>query len=308
MLSALSYPCLRDHRGMLQLASVALSLMISIVCSCSGNADPAKPVETDRQEAAADAAAAGPSGWAPCPVIASTAAAYGIPLNFFMRLIWQESRFNRWAISRAGAQGIAQFMPKTAQDRQLANPFDPLEALVKSAELLSDLKNQFGNFGLAAAAYNAGPRRVRAWLEGSRQLPAETRAYVRLVTGSTAQEWLDGRAKTEPPFPESVPCPGIANSKSALDVRHESHPKPSGKWFVQLFGDRSETKVLSDYQRLKTRHLALLQGIQPIVVHTGRLGTPFWHRLRIAQLERDAAEHLCAKLRSVGEMCMVQRN
>ena len=52
-------------------------------------------------------------------------------------------------------------MPKTADERGLANPFDPEEAIPKSAELLADLKQRFGNLGLAAAAYNAGPAVLR---------------------------------------------------------------------------------------------------------------------------------------------------
>jgi soluble lytic murein transglycosylase-like protein len=52
-----------------------------------------------------------------------------LPIDFFTRLIWQESHFRSNAISYAGAQGIAQFMPATAVGRGLANPFDPLTAL-----------------------------------------------------------------------------------------------------------------------------------------------------------------------------------
>jgi soluble lytic murein transglycosylase-like protein len=55
-------------------------------------------------------------------------------------------------------------MPKTADEHGLANPFDPEEAIPKSAELLADLKQRFGNLGLAAAAYNAGAARVANWL------------------------------------------------------------------------------------------------------------------------------------------------
>jgi Transglycosylase SLT domain len=112
-----------------------------------------------------------------------------LPADYFIRLIGYESRFNGSAVSPAGAQGIAQFMPSTAQERGLKNPFDPVEALPKSAALLSDLKKQFGNLGLAAAAYNAGPRRVQEWLDGRGHLPRETRLYVYAVTGRSAEDW-----------------------------------------------------------------------------------------------------------------------
>ena len=129
-----------------------------------------------------------------CPMIQSAAADNGLPVEFFARLIWQESRLMPHAVgplTRSGgrAQGIAQFMPSTAAERLLLDPFDPVQALPKSAEFLRQLRAQFGNLGLAAAAYNAGPQRVQDWLAKKRTLPSETRAYVRTVTGRPADEW-----------------------------------------------------------------------------------------------------------------------
>src|SRR6202048_1524701 len=106
-----------------------------------------------------------------CNALAVAAAQNDLPADFFARLIWQESRFDPAAVSRAGAQGVAQFMPATANWRGLANPFDPLEAIAESAKLLRDLRREFGNLGLAAAAYNAGSGRVHDWLAGRRELP-----------------------------------------------------------------------------------------------------------------------------------------
>jgi soluble lytic murein transglycosylase-like protein len=129
-----------------------------------------------------------------CQMIQTEAANNGLPFEFFARVIWQESRFKSDAVgplTRGGqrAEGIAQFMPISAAERLLHNPFDPAEALPKSAAFLRELRDQFGNLGLAAAAYNAGPQRVRDWLAGKRTLPSETQAYVRIVTGRSAQEW-----------------------------------------------------------------------------------------------------------------------
>src|SRR5215510_4640343 len=123
-----------------------------------------------------------------CEKLAQAAASHELPADFFTRVIWQESRFKTDAVSPAGAQGVAQFMPATARLRHLENPLDPLEAIAKSAQLLSDLRREFGNLGLAAAAYNAGSGRVRDWLAGRRPLPGETRAYVRVVTGRSRSE------------------------------------------------------------------------------------------------------------------------
>src|ERR1700761_3426301 len=125
-----------------------------------------------------------------CLMIESAARSQNLPVEFFARVIWQESRFQSDAVgpmTRTGqrAQGIAQFMPGTASERRLLDPFDPVQALPKSAEFLAELRQQFGNLGLAAAAYNAGPRRVQDWLAGSGYMPEQTRSYVAAITGIT---------------------------------------------------------------------------------------------------------------------------
>src|SRR4051812_15308653 len=95
-----------------------------------------------------------------CETIDQSAAAYDLPTEFFARLIWRESRLQANAVSSAGAQGIAQFMPQTAALRNLDDAFDPAQALPASAHYLDDLRDRFGNLGLAAAAYNSGEQRV----------------------------------------------------------------------------------------------------------------------------------------------------
>jgi soluble lytic murein transglycosylase-like protein len=92
-----------------------------------------------------------------CPMIQFAAAGNDLPVEFFARLIWQESRIRPEAVgplTRGGgrAQGIAQFMPSTAAERLILNPFDPSQALPKAAEFLRQLRTRFGNLGLAAAA------------------------------------------------------------------------------------------------------------------------------------------------------------
>ena len=87
-----------------------------------------------------------------------------MPVPFFISLLVPGKRFNPAIVSTAGAQGIAQFMPETAADMGLENPFDPVQAIPASARLLRNLVAQFGNLGLAAAAYNAGPQRIQDWL------------------------------------------------------------------------------------------------------------------------------------------------
>ena len=87
-----------------------------------------------------------------------------------------ESNFNPFAVSPAGAVGIAQFMPGTAASYGLEDPFDPVAAIDAQAHLMSDLIRRFGSPELALAAYNAGPAPV----EACSCVPAipETSAYV----------------------------------------------------------------------------------------------------------------------------------
>jgi hypothetical protein len=134
-----------------------------------------------------------------------------LPAHFFIRLLYQESNFRLAAISSAGALGIAQFMPETATDRGLDNPFDALQAIPASARLLRDLYLKFGNLGLAAAAYNAGPKRIADWRANKGPLPQETQDYVRAITGWPAEAWTN--AQTGSPalkLPRAAPCQEFA--------------------------------------------------------------------------------------------------
>jgi soluble lytic murein transglycosylase-like protein len=124
-----------------------------------------------------------------CEAIRDAAIESGIPVGFFARLLWQESNFRSGEISTAGARGIAQFMPQTALEVGLNDPFDPLQAIPASAKFIRKLHNQFGNLGLAAAAYNAGGGRIEKWLSRRGPLPQETRAYVKIITGNKAEDW-----------------------------------------------------------------------------------------------------------------------
>ncbi len=126
-----------------------------------------------------------------CHTLASVAQANGLPTGFFARLIWQESKFDQRIVSRAGAQGVAQFMPEVAAERGLLNPFDALAALPHSGRFLKEHLQYFGNLGLAAAAYNAGARRVTDWLARRGRLPEETRQYVKIITGQEPERWTE---------------------------------------------------------------------------------------------------------------------
>lgn len=124
-----------------------------------------------------------------CDTLTDAAQRNNLPAPFFIRLLFQESGFRPGVVSPAGAEGVAQFMPETAADRGLDNPYDPVQAIAAAAGLLRDLAQRFGNLGLAAAAYNAGPGRINAWLARKGKLPQETKDYVKIITGRPAEGW-----------------------------------------------------------------------------------------------------------------------
>lgn len=142
-----------------------------------------------------------------CDTLTKAAHSNDLPVPFFIRLLFQESGFRPAVVSRAGAEGIAQFMPETSAEMGLDNPFDPLQAIPASARLLRNLFQQFGNLGLAAAAYNAGPKRIQNWLSKKGKLPQETQGYVKVITGRPAETWKVAAAGVPAMrVPREAPC------------------------------------------------------------------------------------------------------
>ena len=259
--------------------------------AAEGRQTPSQPVSTDSI----------------CSALAAAAAQNDLPTDFFARLIWQESRFDPAAVSRAGAQGVAQFMPGTANWRGLSNPFEPLEAIAQSAKLLRDLRREFGNLGLAAAAYNAGSRRVHEWLAGRRALPGETRAYVRIVTGYSPDEWVRASpGMDEMQSEKTVPCREMAGLVAGTPP---AAINPTPIWGVELVGGTTDATALAAYSRLEQKYASILGGRQPYVVHHGLgRGSMGWAHVRVGADDRPSAEKLCADLRGAGvSYCEVQR-
>jgi len=295
---------------MRSLAGSALVLALSVALFAAvGRSEHARAAEGD--DGAAQGRETQPPSQAPstdtiCGALAAAAAQNDLPRDFFVRLIWQESRFDAAAVSRAGAQGVAQFMPGTALWRGLSNPFDPLEAIAESAKLLRDLRRDFGNLGLAAAAYNAGPARVRDWLAGRRALPGETRAYVRIVTGHPPEKWVGASAPIEMQSEKPVPCPEIA----ALVVRAAAPAsKPAPVWGVELVGGPTDEAALAAYRRYEQKYASILAGRETYIVHHGLgRGSMGWAHVHVAADDRSSAQKLCADLRGAGvSYCEVQR-
>jgi hypothetical protein len=245
-----------------------------------------------------------------CEALGAAAAANELPVDFFTRLIWQESRFKPDAISRKGAQGIAQFMPATARASGLENPFNPLDAITKSGQFLRDLRREFGNLGLAAAAYNAGSGRVHDWLGGHRQLPQETRAYVRIVTGRSIEEWAAGTQTNlvEIPSLEVLPCDLPTTALVPHPEASQPKPKTIKPWGVEIVGGTTPENALARYHEWQPKYATIVADREPHVVIRGVIGHAGAARVRVGEDTREAAEKLCAALRAAGTYCDVLRN
>jgi len=244
-----------------------------------------------------------------CRLIEGAARSQQIPHDLLTRLIWKESSFRPHVVSPAGAQGIAQFMPGTAQERGLTDPFDPEQAIPKAAEFIAHLAEQFGNLGLAAAAYNGGPARVTSWLAGRGELPAETRNYVMAVTGRSAEEWAtdareqkngDGWTASEQSCQQIVAALRIPGRDDTVEA-------PFAPWGVQLAGNFSKERALAAFRRASKAYASLLKDARPMIIGT-RLryrGTRTFYRVRAPAETRQDAEQLCRSIRTAGGSCIV---
>ena len=110
------------------------------------------------------------------PMINGAAQRWNVAGALLAAQLYAESGFDPRAVSGAGAQGIAQFMPATAAGVGLADPFDPAAAIDAQGHLMRDLLRQVGAVDLALAAYNAGPAPVLAC--GCVPAYPETQRYV----------------------------------------------------------------------------------------------------------------------------------
>ena len=258
-----------------------------------------------------------------CLMIEAAARASSLPLEFFARVIWQESRFQPDAIgpmTRRGerAQGIAQFMPGTASERRLLDPFDPVQALPKSAEFLAELRSQFGNLGLAAAAYNAGPRRVQEWLAGTGSMPQETRRYVSVITGATVEEWqaagrgghVSDRAAAHTTCQDLMALLKRAPNYFVSRLEESVQLGAAKPWGVQLAGGFDRNLAMAMYSRAMEKLRGVIGDQSPSLLSSqnrSRGMRPFY-QVRIGAETRPEADDLCNRIRRAGGACFVLRN
>jgi hypothetical protein len=236
-----------------------------------------------------------------------------LPPEYFARLIWRESLFRADAVSYKGAEGIAQFMPGTAKLRGLANSFDVVQALEASSRYLSELRDRFGNLGLAAAAYNAGENRVDSFLRNGR-LPLETRDYVFAITGNPVETWQDDPPKSaaeslDPDRSFVSACIRLAVSRNLREpILVQS--MDWAPWAVQLAANFNPIIA----RRMMTSSVAKLpeplRSEQALIVRQKRvkLGMRPKYQARIGKETRQEAIALCDSIRKVGVACAVVKN
>lgn len=248
-----------------------------------------------------------------CQVMEQAATAADVPPDFFARLIWRESLFRPSAVSPKGAEGIAQFMPGTARQRGLANSFDAVAALFDSSRYLKELRDRFGNWGLAAAAYNAGEGGLAGYLAGG-SLPLETRDYVFAITGQPVETWKTKAPETAaPPLEAGKPfsdgCVELAMTRR-LDEPVLIGTADWAPWGVQLAAHRRPTVASRLFLSVVSRLPSPLSDERAILVRQkgGNFGYRPRYAARIGRATRAEAASLCRQIQATGAACTVFRN
>ncbi|MEM7423747.1 MAG: lytic transglycosylase domain-containing protein [Pseudomonadota bacterium] len=245
-----------------------------------------------------------------CDMIAEAADQHGLPKAFFARLIWKESRFDIKALSPVGAQGIAQFMPQTARIRGLKDPWDPAQALPASAHFLADLKSRFGNFGLAAGAYNGGPDRIAKWLKSGGWLPGETLDYVQSITFRPIEWFRKGNRQVEPrplekgkSFAEGCRALPIIATRAMGGTAARRAP-----WGVQIAAGITRRAALKAFNRARRKAGTVIGNRGAIIVRSKLVAGRRLYSARVGASSRSAARRLCGRIKAVGGSCVVRRN
>lgn len=245
-----------------------------------------------------------------CRLVETAAADEKLPIGFFTRLIFKESAFRPHVVSPKGAQGVAQFMPDTAAQQGLADPFDPEQAIPASAKLLSQLRARFGNLGLAAAAYNGGPMRVENFRQGRGDLATETQDYVAAITGAAAEDWRAGKSDDDLSAEHEAKCVTLVAQLGRGAGGRSLASAALAPWGVQLAGNFSRSLALSAYARAALRLRNVIGERAPMIIGTRlrfRGARPFY-RVRVPAQTRQAADDLCSRIRARGGACIVLKS
>jgi len=160
--------------------------------------------------------------------------------------------------------------------------------LPKAAEFLKELRGQFGNLGLAAAAYNAGPGRVRAWWRAQPQ------------SGHSVEDWAasrDLKAKTESGVSCETLMAKLKQPPTTFLGALQQHVVMGAiqPWGAILGADRSRQEILDRYAALQRRFAAVLAGRDPILFERGRGPLPRF-QVRVGAESRAAVNDICKRI------------
>ncbi len=248
-----------------------------------------------------------------CRTIELASTHHKLDPNFLARLLWKESLFEAGAISPAGALGIAQFMPGTADIVGLDDPFNPAKSIDASARYLRELTDGFGNIGLAAVAYNGGENRAARYKADGGRLPFETLDYVEAITGHTADVWrsspptgdkLDLRLDKNSQFLPA--CITLAGNRT---IREFQTPQRAWPWGVIVASHPSKSGASQQVTRLNRQLRPILGGKRVNYIQRRLTGSP--RRVYTAQIGYESkreAMAFCSRLKSLGGRCLVLRN
>ncbi len=248
-----------------------------------------------------------------CTALEEFANRYTLNPAFFTRLIWQESRFKPNARSSADAMGIAQFIATTAEARGLDDPFNPAKALDASARYLAELEKEFGNLGLAAAAYNAGETAAANFQKETAGLPNETWKYVQIITGLDAKTWRDAppedhdfSLKEGQDFQNA--CQDLAKTRT-LSPDRDFKPQYK-KWGVQIAAGKTRQSVAVNYKNRYRLCKRAIKGRKPDYIYSSpqvKLRRPSYVA-RISFDSRRKANTFCTRLKQYRCYCAVYKN
>lgn len=249
-----------------------------------------------------------------CKLIERNASEHALDPAFLARLLWKESRFEPSAVSPAGALGIAQFMPGTADLYRLDDPFNPAQAIGKAAWYLAQLRDRFGNIGLAAVAYNGGEARAARFLNQATTLPYETLDYVEAITGFSAHRWRDNppaatdlRLALTPDQPFRPACERMAGDRSLREFQTQP---PAMPWGVVVASHPDQSGAARQVARLnRTLRPILDDGARVGYVRKRMNGMPrAVFTAQVGYNTRSEAARFCTRFKSLGGRCLVLRN
>lgn len=249
-----------------------------------------------------------------CRAIERNATDHNLDPAFLARLLWKESRFDPSAISPAGALGIAQFMPGTAQLYSLDDPFNPAQAIQKSAWYLRQLTTRFGNIGLATVAYNGGEARATRFIADQSGLPYETLDYTESITGFGAHRWRDNppapgdlRLALADDLPFRTACERMAESRQLREFNTQPRTYP---WGVILASHPSQSGAAQQVARLnRTLRPILDDGKRVGYVRKRMNGLPqAVYTAQVGFEGRTEAVSFCTRFQRLGGRCIVLRN